>query len=194
MICTNCGNEIAEGCSFCTNCGAILNAEQLHNSENSNDDAIETNQEKELDNEESKEQNVSDSKETDECIEASCESVENPKNINPDTSECLSAKEKLYREKIIKSMKSEVRPLRTWSFFWRELITLLPIINLVVFFIQAFGEGVNYNSRSYARAKLICVITVTVVLLGAMASMLIWYDDVMNIIRNVIDSLYSYIH
>ncbi len=189
MICTNCGNEIAEGSSFCTNCGAIFNAGQLHDSENSNDVEVDLGQEKKLDNEENKEQNSDNGKETDECTDVCDEGAEKQEILSPD-----SAKEKLYREKIIKSMKSEVRPLRTWSFFWRELISLLPVINLIVFFVQAFGEGINYNSRSYARAKLICVITVTVLLLGAMASMLIWYDDVMNIIRNVIDSLYSYIH
>lgn len=194
MICTNCGNEIAEGCSFCTNCGAILNAEQLHDSENPDGSPNEVNQEKNFDDNKHIEQNSSDVKEHDEYTEAHDDSVEEQEVGSSDTSECISHEDKVYRESIITSMKSEVKPLRTWSFFWRELIALLPVINLIVFFVQAFGEGINYNSRSYARAKLICIITVTVVLLGAMALMLACYNDIMNIIRNVIDSLYGYIH
>ncbi len=91
-------------------------------------------------------------------------------------------------------MKSKVRPLRTWSFFWRELICCIPIINLVVFFVQAFADGVNFNSRSYARAKLIKFMIITLLLLAAAILVLIYYDSITEFIRGAIDYLYSYIH
>ena len=97
-------------------------------------------------------------------------------------------------EAMISSMKSKVRPLRTWSFFWRELICCIPIINLVVFFVQAFADGVNFNSRSYARAKLIKFMIITLLLLAAAILVLIYYDSITEFIRGAIDYLYSYIH
>lgn len=62
------------------------------------------------------------------------------------------------------AVQPPVKPLSTWSFIWRKLLFMIPIVNIVVLFVFAFAEGINKNSRSYARAALIGLLTAAVLL------------------------------
>lgn len=218
MICPNCGNEVAEGFVFCTSCGAILKSEINSNAAGDRADSEERG-ERDLAQgtaaalaAESAGNDSASASENNACGEAQTGAAgEHEKGFggavepvipsyvpvsNPayDRFEAPALNQKEVDEAMISSMKSKVRPLRTWSFFWRELICCIPIINLVVFFVQAFADGVNFNSRSYARAKLIKFMIITLLLLAAAILVLIYYDSITEFIRGAIDYLYSYIH
>ena len=91
-------------------------------------------------------------------------------------------------------MQAQLKPLSTWGFFWREAICFIPIINLAFLFVFAFADGINLNSRAFARSKLIRYLIYTVILLAALVLYFIFQEEIMNVIRVVIDNLYKYIH
>lgn len=41
------------------------------------------------------------------------------------------------------AVQPPVKPLSTWSFIWRKLLFMIPIVNIVVLFVFAFAEGIN---------------------------------------------------
>ena len=103
-------------------------------------------------------------------------------------------KEKGYDPALVKKMHAQLKPLSTWGFFWREAICFIPIINLAFLFVFAFADGINLNSRAFARSKLIRYLIYTVILLAALVLYFIFQEEIMNVIRVVIDNLYKYIH
>ena len=103
-------------------------------------------------------------------------------------------KEKGCDPALVKKMQAQLKPLSTWGFFWREAICFIPIINLAFLFVFAFADGINLNSRAFARSKLIRYLIYTVILLAALVLYFIFQEEIMNVIRVVIDNLYKYIH
>ena len=103
-------------------------------------------------------------------------------------------KEKGYDPALVKKMQAQLKPLSTWGFFWREAICFIPIINLAFLFVFAFADGINLNSRAFARSKLIRYLIYTVILLAALVLYFIFQEEIMNVIHVVIDNLYKYIH
>ena len=103
-------------------------------------------------------------------------------------------KKKGYDPALVKKMQAQLKPLSTWGFFWREAICFIPIINLAFLFVFAFADGINLNSRAFARSKLIRYLIYTVILLAALVLYFIFQEEIMNVIRVVIDNLYKYIH
>ena len=103
-------------------------------------------------------------------------------------------KRKGYDPALVKKMQAQLKPLSTWGFFWREAICFIPIINLAFLFVFAFADGINLNSRAFARSKLIRYLIYTVILLAALVLYFIFQEEIMNVIRVVIDNLYKYIH
>ena len=103
-------------------------------------------------------------------------------------------KEKGYDPALVKKMQAQLKPLSTWGFFWREAICFIPIINLAFLFVFAFADGINLNSRAFARSKLIRYLIYTVILLAALVLYFIFQEEIMNVIHAVIDNLYKYIH
>ena len=103
-------------------------------------------------------------------------------------------KKKGYDPALVKKMQAQLKPLSTWGFFWREAICFIPIINLAFLFVFAFADGINLNSRAFARSKLIRYLIYTVILLAALVLFFIFQEEIMNVIHVVIDNLYKYIH
>lgn len=205
MRCMNCGKEITDGSAFCTNCGALMNlddekkqdskptygnsyvANEHVNLTPADTDVTDTIKENSL----NIERTITDDSATNTIVEngkaADAAYSEKPVVGNQNGKSGFD-------ESMVKSMHTKVRPIRTWSFFWREIVSYLPIINLVVFFIQAFADGINFNVRSFARAKLIKYLISTVILLVLIGMFLINYERSIEFIRNSIDYLYNCIH
>ncbi len=206
MRCPNCGQEIIDGSAFCTNCGALMNLddEKKQNSELSQGNNHVANEHVNLAPADTngadtiKESSIPNIEQAITDDAAANEIVENGKAADAAYSKIPavgSQNEKSgFDESMVKSMQTKVHPMRTWSFFWREIVSCLPIINLVVFFIQAFADGVNFNSRSFARAKLIKYLISTVILLVLVGMFLVNYNWAIEFIRDSIDYLYDCIH
>lgn len=76
-----------------------------------------------------------------------------------------------------------VKPLSTWSYIWREFVFLIPVVNIVVLFVFAFAEGINRNSRSFARAKLIYALIITLLLIAGVILFFLNLDTVLETLR-----------
>lgn len=206
MRCPNCDQEMIDGSAFCTNCGALMNL----------DDDKKQNREFPQGNDDVANEPVNlmpvnaDGSYTIKDSIPNVEQATNDAAIANETAESGKASDDAsyskipvvgnknekrgFDESMVKSMQTKVHPMRTWSFFWREIVSYLPIINFVVFFIQAFADGVNLNSRSFARAKLIKYLISVVILLALIGVFLLNYNWMIEFIRNSIDYLYNCIH
>lgn len=49
----------------------------------------------------------------------------------------------------------KTKPLGMWDYFLMELVTKVPILNLVMFFIWGFTGDANENRKNWSRAQLI---------------------------------------
>lgn len=58
------------------------------------------------------------------------------------------------------------RPLTVGEWFVTMLILALPLVNIIMFFVWAFGGGGNINRRNYCRAGLIWVAIAIVIGIG----------------------------
>lgn len=113
--------------------------------------------------------------------------------MNRDT-EPHEKKKKGFDPALVKKMQAQLKPLSTWGFIWREAICFIPLISLAFLFVLAFADGVNLNSRSFARSRLIRYLIYTVVMLAALILYFIFRDEIMDTVRLIIDNLYNYIH
>ncbi|QGQ99910.1 hypothetical protein EHS13_00800 [Paenibacillus psychroresistens] len=53
------------------------------------------------------------------------------------------------------------------SWVGTTLLLMIPLVNIILLFVWAFGEGVNLNKQNYAKASLIiigCVAAIYIVL------------------------------
>lgn len=89
------------------------------------------------------------------------------------------------------AVQPPVKPLSTWSFIWRKLLFMIPIVNIVVLFVFAFAEGINKNSRSYARAALIGLLTAAVLFAAAAVLCYIYTDEIIGWVRSLVEKLMS---
>ena len=55
------------------------------------------------------------------------------------------------------------RPLSTSEFFGMMLLLGIPVLNLVLLLVWAFGSGTNLNRRNLSRAMLIFTVIIAVV-------------------------------
>ena len=208
MNCPKCGTEIPEGASFCTGCGFRLEAPASDVSEVNNESETASqqtagmagepvNDHKSADNaefsilgSESAQSETAVSYET--PLKASgspAETSEIPKDatVSVNTQEPASAEASPYFTAVSDEKQSKqtgtaakfpVKPLSTWSYIWREFVFLIPIVNIVVLFILAFAEGINKNSRSFARSRLIYALIITVALIIGVILIYVYSDAV----------------
>lgn len=196
MICPNCGKEAADGALFCTGCGGRLDnlpkQEKMTASENSNNDdssvmdAVFTSDAADGTHETNSGNTVAEnsgermSAANDDNLKAQPAnriSTEKNKNAAP----CESAA----------AVQPPVKPLSTWSFIWRKLLFMIPIVNIVVLFVFAFAEGINKNSRSYARAALIGLLTAAVLFAAAAVLCYLYTDEIIGWVRSLVEKLMS---
>lgn len=205
MICPNCGKEAADGALFCTGCGGRLDnlpkQEKMTASENSNNDdssvmdAVFTSDAADGTHETNSGNTVAENSGVAGADENSGErmgaanddnlkaqpaneiSTEKDKNAAP----CESAA----------AVQPPVKPLNTWSFIWRKLLFMIPIVNIVVLFVFAFAEGINKNSRSYARAALIGLLTAALLFAVAAVLCYLYTDEIIGWVRSLVEKLMS---
>ena len=89
------------------------------------------------------------------------------------------------------AVQPPVKPLSTWSFIWRKLLFMIPIVNIIVLFVFAFAEGINKNSRSYARAALIGLLTAAVLFAAAAVLCYLYTDEIIGWVRSLVEKLMS---
>lgn len=65
------------------------------------------------------------------------------------------------------------RPMKTASFFWTQVVLLIPVLNILLLFIWAFRKHSNANRKAYARSILIWIILVMVAVFSVLIAMLI---------------------
>ncbi len=196
MICPNCGKEAADGALFCTGCGGRLDnlpkQEKMTASENSNNDdssvmdavftsdaadgTHETNSGNTVAENSGERMNAANDNNL-KAQPANRISTEKNKNAAP----CESAA----------AVQPPVKPLSTWSFIWRKLLFMIPIVNIVVLFVFAFAEGINKNSRSYARAALIGLLTAAVLFAAAAVLCYLYTDEIIGWVRSLVEKLMS---
>lgn len=51
--------------------------------------------------------------------------------------------------------KTKNGSLSTFSFFWMQLVSFIPIVNLIPLLFWSFNPNVNENKKSFARSNLI---------------------------------------
>ena len=190
MICPNCGKEAADGALFCTGCGGRLDnlpkQEKMTASENSNNDdssvmdAVFTSDAADGTHETNSGNTVAENSGVAGADENSGERM-SAANEDKNAAPCDSAA----------AVQPPVKPLSTWSFIWRKLLFMIPIVNIVVLFVFAFAEGINKNSRSYARAALIGLLTAAVLFAAAAVLCYLYTDEIIGWVRSLVEKLMS---
>ena len=162
MICPNCGKEAADGALFCTGCGGRLDnlpkQEKMTASENSNNDdssvmdAVFTSDAADGTHETNSGNTVAENSGVAGADENSGErmSAANDDNLKAQPANGISTEKDKNAAPCdsAAAVQPPVKPLSTWSFIWRKLLFMIPIVNIVVLFVFAFAEGINKNSRA----------------------------------------------
>lgn len=195
MTCPNCGKETYEGALFCTGCGARLNIITEAPAENA--DALNPACPSEAVSPapECAEFVCADDdkcpKPTETSAEPACDGLAEAAAEPSSASEGIAAPGAPIPNKVCsnptvasapssspvppsvsapakpKETQQDIRPLSTWSFIWREFIFFIPIVNIIVLFVMAFANGINVNSRSFARSRLIYMLIFTLLFIAA---------------------------
>ena len=175
MFCTNCGKEVSFNTKVCPFCDSEIMIEEQ------NEQIGEENIDLELNNEK-----------TDEDVEKSTDKIlsNNEKNITKITNGNLyegSCKNfSCYNKYDI--------PLSTASFFFMQLVFLIPFINIFFLLIWAFKKNTNSNRKAYARSMLIWFLSISVILLFILIIMLFmrypisigfWFQEFKSFINNL---------
>lgn len=202
MNCPNCGKETFEGALYCMGCGGRVDGKEVAAEISMPADALETIIDQQVDaakevsvdeknNEDEKKSLNETFKETEVrkpalFSEAAGEEESGKRARRKKTAEEIE--DKVREAKKIKSIPRIAKPIKSFGFFWREIVCLIPLVNIIVLFVLAFAEGININSRSYARAKLIkylifilCLSAGTVFFFLNSAAILEWLSEVFAI-------------
>lgn len=205
MICPNCGKEAADGALFCTGCGGRLDnlpkQEKMTASENSNNDdssvmdAVFTSDAADGTHETNSGNAVAENNDVAGADENSGErmSAANDDNLKAQPANKISTEKDKNAApcESAAAVQPLVKPLSTWSFIWRKLLFMIPIVNIVVLFVFAFAEGINKNSRSYARAALIGLLTAAVLFAAAAVLCYLYTDEIIGWVRSLVEKLMS---
>lgn len=65
----------------------------------------------------------------------------------------------------VKVINKYNKPFNTSTFFWAQVVLLLPIVNIILLFIWAFRKNSNVNRKSYARSILIWLLLFIIMLI-----------------------------
>ena len=205
MICPHCGKEAADGALFCTGCGGRLDnlpkQEKMTASENSNNDdssvmdAVFTSDAADGTHETNSGNTVAENSGVAGADENSGErmSAANDNNLKAQPANRISTEKNKNAApcESAAAVQPPVKPLSTWSFIWRKLLFMIPIVNIVVLFVFAFAEGINKNSRSYARAALIGLLTAAVLFAAAAVLCYLYTDEIIGWVRSLVEKLMS---
>ena len=75
------------------------------------------------------------------------------KNMLENLVENSSTQEQNFKKSVYE--KNQKQNLSTFSFFWMQLVSFIPLVNLIPLFFWSFNSKVNENKKSFARSSLI---------------------------------------
>jgi cation transport ATPase len=141
MFCANCGKELEDDAKFCEACGEKVEAED-----------VETQSEEEVTVTETKTEQVKE------------EIKEEPKP-QPVKKEEPKPQEKpapVYTETKKTPGVLRTKPLGIFSYIWMFILMSIPVVNIIMVLVWAFGRNKNVNKKNYAWAIIIMFIVFTV--------------------------------
>ena len=159
MICPNCGKEAADGALFCTGCGGRLDnlpkQEKMTASENSNNDdssvmdAVFTSDAADGTHETNSGNTVAENSDVAGADENSGErmSAANDNNLKAQPANRISTEKNKNAApcESAAAVQPPVKPLSTWSFIWRKLLFMIPIVRFCIC-------GGHQQKQSFVRA------------------------------------------
>ena len=184
MLCENCGNLIAEGSKFCMSCGEKIEIKEAA-------------------------QEVAASVESIASMESTAAAGSDPipaapsMPAQPTQSQAVppparqtvqpvqpvaqpiqqtihsSAAQEVPPEKIQKP--ASIKPLPVWKYIGIFLLLCIPVLGLVMLFVWSFGESFNRNTKNFARASLILIIIMIVLMIVSYFTL---GDSLKNILSN----------
>lgn len=86
------------------------------------------------------------------------------------------------------------RPISTWGFVWRTLLFMIPVLGLVLMFVFAFANGINENSRSYARSALILTLLFAIIVIAGAVLCYIYAPQITNWFAQLAENLQKLAH
>ncbi len=151
MVCKNCGKEAPEGARFCDACGTPLTEAQ------ENSAAQEGAQPAAVSAQPEDAQTAAAPQQT-ACRPQSDGGAAVPPQEPPVWNSAAYQPGAVSPSGVQPSQKkSKTDPMSTAQFFLMDLISIIPVVNLVVFIIWSFSDSVNLNRRNWARARLIWI-------------------------------------
>lgn len=202
MNCPNCGKETYEDALFCTGCGARLNiidAPSVESADTYDVDAAKA----ESPEQECAEFVCADEAENAAYAQAASDTIDTEPGYAPERGDSnatapmhekphsyAAAQNAAAAQPIAaaaasrpKQVPQDSSPLSTWGFFWREFLSLIPFINIIVLFILAFANGINVNSRSFARSRLIYMLILALLIIAAAIVVIIYIKPIAELIN-----------
>lgn len=85
-------------------------------------------------------------------------------------------------------------PLSTASFFFMQVLFLIPFVNIILLLVWSFNKNTNSNRRAFARSILIWFLTFSIILLFIFIVMLFvrypldtgfWFQEFKNFINSI---------
>lgn len=140
MICRNCGKEAPEGAKFCDACGTPLTAPQQENPAPQPEEVP---------------QMVSQPNEGENQNAAGAVPPVPPEPPVWNSASYQPGAAPVPEQAAPKKSKDD--PMSTGQFFLMDLLSAIPLVNIIVFIIWSFSESINVNRRNWARARLIWI-------------------------------------
>lgn len=69
----------------------------------------------------------------------------------------------------------DTSPLSMGNFFVMMLIAAIPIVNIIILCVWAFGSDVNVNRKNYARAQLIIILIAMLISIWFWGSLIFYF-------------------
>ena len=165
MHCAKCGKELEEGSKFCDGCGEKVEIEEIESEvEETADEAI----------------TEPIDEEAEEEIQEEVEEPE-PEPEEPKPAPVPAAIEK-------KSAKTDnlriVKPLGIFSYLWMFILMLIPVVDIIMVCVWAFGKNKNPNKKNFAWAVIIFIL---LGLLGWLLLGIVFVNEFEDIIDKIVD-------
>lgn len=137
MFCTSCGKQIPDGSKFCEFCGANQQSDSVNKSEQSS----------------SSSSNIQSSPKEDTQVTTGNDNRNNNQQVTPPQSTGTQT-----ARPHSPPVNAYTAPLSIGKYLLMFIVLMVPLLNLIMLFIWAFGSTNNINKKNFARAGLIMVL------------------------------------